>query len=87
MLYMLPAPTSAYKASNPLYVNCIQPYHLLMQVRLLLMSLTFHKVVITSRSFLEAVTGGVSLHFLSSSPFSEIGPGEDQLYRIVMMNC
>ena len=63
------------------------PYHLLMQVLLLLVSLAFHEVVITSRSFLEAVTGGVSLHFLLGSPFSEIGPGEDQLYRIVMMNC
>ena len=44
-----------------------------MQVLLLLVLLTFHKVFITSRSFLKAVIGETSLHFLSDSPFSEIG--------------
>ena len=46
---------------------------LFMQVLLLLVSLAFHKVFITIRSFLKAVTGETSLHFLSDSPFSEIG--------------
>ena len=46
-----------------------------MQVALPLVSLTFHKVSITSRSFLEAVTEEALLHFLSDSPFSERGLG------------
>ena len=47
-----------------------------MQVLLLLVLLAFHKVFITSRSFLKAVTEEASLDFLSDSPFSEIGLGK-----------
>ena len=49
---------------------CLQQ---LMQVTLPSVSLTFHKVSITSRSFLEAVTEEALLHFPSDSPFSERG--------------
>ena len=37
------------------------------------MLLTFHEAFIATRSFLKAVTEEASLHFLSDSPFSEIG--------------
>ena len=60
--------------------TCMQPYDLLMQVLLLLVSLAFHEVFITSKSFLKAVAGGASLHFLSNSPFSEM-----VLYRIELL--
>ena len=49
---------------------------LFMQVLLLLVSLTFHKAFISTRSFLKAVTEETSLDFLSDSPFSEIGLGK-----------
>ena len=58
---------------------------LFMQVLLLLVLLTFHEVFITSRSFLKAVTGETSLHFLSDSPFSEIGLEKCLIEKLKLM--
>ena len=83
---------SAYLSCPEYFIICIIQSSIMLwlllftQVLLLLVLLTFHKVFITSRSFLKAVTQEASLHLFSDSPFSEIELGKISNWWKVKLN-